>query len=215
MAMSATHRWFSRGLAATVATITLFFAASVAAPAGADANSEAYIQKVASEVTDILNNKTTSKSAKEAALTSMIDSRLDLDRIAKFTLGKYARVATDAEMAQYIPLLKQYVINFYVDNLVNYHDVSLKVKGSVDLGGEKGSVVKSAIASGADAPVDANWWVVTGKDGNLRVFDAQLQGLWVAQNLRSTLAAVMDNGGGKVSVGIEELRKKVNAAPPG
>lgn len=182
--------------------------------ARADAAAESYIKTAADEATSILNSKTMSKDAKKAALTKMIDTRLDLDAIAKFTLGKYARVATDAEKAEFAPLLKQYVINFYVNNLVNYSDVKFKVTGSVDRPNNQGTIVQSELASGSDEPVDAVWWVRQSSDGP-RIFDVQLQGIWVAQSLRSELDSVMGNGGGKVSVGIADLKSKVDAAAAG
>ncbi len=179
--------------------------------AHADSAAETYIKSAADEATSILNSTTMSKDAKKAALTKMIDQRLDLNAIAKFTLGKYARVATDAEKAEFTPLLKQYVINFYVNNLVNYSDVKFNVTGSVDRPGNQGTIVKSKLAAGGDAPVDAIWWV-RQTDSGTRIFDVQLQGIWVAQSLRSELDSVMGNGGGKVSVGIADLKSKVDAA---
>ena len=208
--MSAVATQLTRSFAALCLALVFVFAA-VASPARADAAAETYIKTAADEATSILNSKTLSKDAKKDALTKMIDTRLDLDAIAKFTLGKYARVATDAEKAEFTPLLKQYVINFYVNNLVNYHDVKFKVTGSIDRPGTQGVVVTSKLAAGSDEPVDAVWWVRQSSSGP-RIFDVQLQGIWVAQSLRSELDSVMGNGGGKVSVGITDLRSKVNAA---
>jgi len=71
--------------------------------------------------------------------------------------------------------------------------------------------VSSKLAAGQDEPTDAIWWVRSTQSG-LRIFDVQLQGIWVAQSLRSELDSVMGNGGGKVSVGIADLKSKVNAA---
>ena len=189
-----------------------FMLAAASAPARADAAAEKYIRTAADEATGILNSTTMSKDAKKVGLTKMIDTRLDLDAIAKFTLGKYARVATDAEKAEFIPLLKQYVINFYVNNLVNYTDVSFKVTGSQDRPNNQGSIVSSKLSAGRDEPTDAIWWVRSTQAG-MRIFDVQLQGIWVAQSLRSELDSVMGNQGGKVSAGIADLRAKVSSAP--
>jgi len=209
--MSANALQLARGLAGLCLAVVFLFTTGTA-PARADAAAETYIKNAADEATAILNSKTMSNDAKKQALSKMIDTRLDLDAIAKFTLGKYARVATDAEKAEFTPLLKQYVINFYVNNLVNYRDVSFKVTGSQDRPNNQGSIVSSKLAAGHDEPVDAIWWVRPSQDG-LRVFDVQLQGIWVAQSLRSELDSVMGNKGGKVSAGIEDLRAKVNSAP--
>jgi phospholipid transport system substrate-binding protein len=208
--MSAKFQSVFRGLAAFICAIaiTLTFAAQQARAAS---DAEAYIQQTGDEASAILNNDSLSDSAKRDAISHMIDTRLDLDRIAKFTLGKYARTATDAEKAEYVPLLKQYVINFYVNNLVTYHKVKVKVTGSTDRGGDQGTIVGSQIFAGADQPVAANWWVVAGKSGPT-IFDAQFHGIWIAQNLRSTLVTVMDESGGKVSAGIAKLREQINGA---
>ena len=210
--MSANAMHLARSFVAICLAVVFSFAAGIA-PARADAAAESYIKAAADEATSILNNKSTSKDAKKAALTKMIDTRLDLDAIAKFTLGKYARVATDAEKAEFTPLLKQYVINFYVNNLVNYNDVSFKLTGSQDRPGNQGSIVSSKLSAGHDEPVDAIWWVRKSTSDGLRVFDVQLQGIWVAQSLRSELDSVMGNKGGKVRAGIDDLRAKVNSAP--
>ena len=197
---------------AALCLAVVFLSALMPSLARADSGAETYIKGAADEATAILNSKTMSKDAKKAALTKMIDTRLDLDAVAKFTLGKYARVATDAEKAEFTPLLKQYVINFYVNNLVNYSDISFKVTGSIDRPNNQGTIVQSKLAAGRDEPVDAVWWVRQSSSDGLRIFDVQLQGIWVAQSLRSELDSVMGNGGGKVSVGIADLKSKVDAA---
>ena len=205
---------FSFGPNLAAFALVLVMLALLPSLARADTTAEAYIKTAADEATSILNNKTMSKDNKKDALTKMIDERLDLDAIAKFTLGKYARIATPEQKAEFAPLLKQYVINFYVNNLVNYSDVKFQVTGSVDRPNNQGTIVQSKLASGGDEPVDAVWWV-RQTDSGPRIFDVELQGIWVAQNLRSELDSVMGNNGGQVSVGIADLKSKVNAAAAG
>jgi phospholipid transport system substrate-binding protein len=211
--MNARRLGLDRGLAWVLSALALIFALTASAQATAADDATAYVQKVADEATAIINNNSTSDAAKREALSKMIDTHLDLDKIAKFTLGKYARVATDAEEAQYVPLLKQYVINFYVNNLVKYHDVKFKIVRAIDKG-KQGVVVISSIAAGSDQPKEADWRVVNGPSG-LSIFDANIEGLWVALNLQSTLVPYMDEHGGKVSAAIERLRQQVNSAPAG
>jgi len=194
------------------AAMYLAFAVGAAPRAHAADDAAAYVQGVADEATGILNNSGLSESAKRDALSKMIDTHLDLDKIARFTLGKYARIATDAEKAEYIPLLKQYVINFYVNNLVKYHDVKFKIIRSIDKGAQ-GTIVVSSIAAGSDEPNEADWRVVKGPNG-FSIFDANIQGLWVAQNLEQTIVPYVDEHGGKVTAAIEKLREQVNSAPP-
>jgi ABC-type transporter MlaC component len=181
----------------------VFLAFAVAArPAQAGQAAEAYVQGLADEVMDILNNDALSERQKTSQIAAILDSNLDIEAIALFALGQYRAGASQADLDDYVPAFRAYLIDFYVGQLSDLEGASLKVTGSHDYGGQKGTVVYSEAESDGDT-TEINWRV----QNNSSIQDVQLEGVWMAQDLREQLVSVIDQNGGRVSAATERLKE--------
>ena len=100
-----------------------------AAPALADARTEAYVQKNASEVLQSLNDPKLSAAERTAAFSGYMDKFTDLDAVSNFVIGKYSRRFTEAELTKYRKAFRDYALAVYEYQLDAYRGEAVVVGG--------------------------------------------------------------------------------------
>jgi len=185
------------------------FSASAALPAFADARTEAYVQKNASEVLKSLNNPKLSASERTAAFSGYMDKFTNLDAVSNFVIGKYARRFSDEELAKYRKAFRAYALAVYEYELDAYRGEEVIVKNSVDRS-ETDSIVNTVIKRQDGKDMDVRWRV-QGKEGNYQVVDValNLDGnlIWLAIEQRAQFISLLDNNNGSA----EKLIAKINS----
>ena len=84
------------------------------APVNAAArNAEGFIRDTGNKAFASLSEEGISQGERTKRFKELLEEAFDLPRIARFTLGRYWRVATDTEKREYISLFKKFVIQAY------------------------------------------------------------------------------------------------------
>ncbi|MFN7165347.1 MAG: ABC transporter substrate-binding protein, partial [Hyphomonas sp.] len=96
-------RFIRSALAATVLSASVL-------PAFADARTEAYVQKNASEVLQTLNNPKLTSAERTNAFSAYMDKFTNLDAVSNFVIGKYSRRFTEAELTRYRKAFREYAL---------------------------------------------------------------------------------------------------------
>ncbi len=180
-----------------------------AMPAFADARTEAYVQKNASEVLKSLNNPELSAAQRTAAFSAYMDKFTNLDAVSNFVIGKYSRRFTEAELTKYRKSFRAYALAVYEYQLDAYRGESVIVKNSVDRS-ETDSIVNTVIKRQDGKDMDVRWRV-QGKEGSYQVVDValNLDGnlIWLAIEQRAQFIALLDNNNGSA----DKLIKKIDS----
>jgi len=180
-------------------------AALVAAPARADQQAESFIAGVLSDANAVF--ALSDKAARDAGIEEIVDKYVDVERVAKFALGQYARQATEAQLAEYVPLFQKYVTGVYSKSLDDYAGRSLAVTDSVDRSA-KDFIVNSKVVGVKPgekySDLVVSWRVARRDDGSQKIVDAGAQGVWLAIEQQATFKSVIANNGGGAA-GIDAL----------
>lgn len=196
-----------RFIQATLAAAAI--SAGAALPAFADARTEAYVQKNASEVLKSLNNPKLSATERTAAFSAYMDKFTNLDAVSNFVIGKYARRFSDAELVKYRKAFREYALAVYEFQLDAYRGEAVVVKDSVDRS-ETDSIVNTVIKRADGQTMDVRWRV-QGKEGNYQVVDValNLDGnlIWLAIEQRAQFIALLDKNNGSA----DKLIAKINS----
>lgn len=200
-------------LAGIMAVFTLCATLLVPLPASAerDPAAEAFAREVADQVIGIVSNQETTLAEKQAAFLKVFEANADVNRIAAFTLGQYARLPTPEQRAEYIELVKKFVSEVYVLRLEDYSGQTIEIDGSDSKG--KNALVQSRIVSPDPAaePVPVEWWLLTDGD-SYKLFDLKVLGIWLAQEQRSQFVSIINNGGGTFEALLKHLRAQISRA---
>jgi phospholipid transport system substrate-binding protein len=188
-------------------------AAAIVAPARADEAAETFVAGVLTEANAIFENA--DDASRNAAVETLVDKYVDMERVAKFALGQYARQASPEQMAAYLPLFRKYATSVYQSTLENYSGQKLQVTDSIDRT-ERDLIVNSKVVGAKPGDQYANlvvsWRVYRKPDGAQAIIDAGAEGVWLAIEQQSQFKSVIaNNGGGAKGVDalIADLKTKV------
>jgi phospholipid transport system substrate-binding protein len=190
---------------------TILFAvavAFVAAPAGADdANpaASAFMQSLGSKAIAEMTDPTLPQSERQARFRTLLDEHFDVPSIARFTLGRYWRTATDEQRTEFRKLFEDFIVQSYSARFAEYHGESFQVAGSS--ADESGTIVvhsKIDMPSSEDIRVD---WHLRAADGGFVIVDIVVEGVSMAVTQRSEFASVIQSRGGVAGL-LEALRAK-------
>ncbi|AZU03069.1 toluene tolerance family protein [Glycocaulis alkaliphilus] len=200
-------KFSATGLVAAFAL--LVFAQPSSAQSASEA--EAFVQREAQEVINALqayNEGELDEEALKRNFRDRIDVLADVPRITNFVLGRYRRGADEAELEEFRTVFREFAINVYESELGNYAGQTLEVTGSVTRS-QGDFIVRSTVrANGAGDDVPVNWRVMSTDDG-MKVVDAEVMGVWLAQTQREEITSIIGNARGDVSAATRALRQRM------
>ena len=196
-----------------------FFAALalVAAPAAAQsttsaADAERFVQTNAQDVIATLQSLESGErdiASVKAEFREKITELADVERITNFVLGRYRRGADEADLAAFRETFREYAIGVYETELTNYAGQTFAVTGSVTR--RPGDYVVQSVIRGDGDATEVNWRVQENGDGALKVLDAEVAGVWLAQTQREQITSIIGDARGDVGAATEALRERLDA----
>jgi phospholipid transport system substrate-binding protein len=167
---------------------------------------ENFVGSVAERGIGFLSDSAISHEKRQASFKRLLQDSFDLDTIARFSLGRYWKVADDAQRKEYTKLFENMIIGVYSNRFGEYNGEKLEVKGS-RAEGDNDILVNSAIipTNGQEIQLD---WRVRYKGGQYKVVDVIVEGVSMAVTQRSDFSSVIQRGGGNVGVLLAHLRQE-------
>lgn len=185
-----------------------------ASPAFADESAEKFVAGILTDANVVFDAP--DKATRDVGIETLVDKYVDMDRVGRFALGQYVRQASDAQMAEYLPLFRKYATSVYQSTLDEYSGERLEVADSVDRSARDFIVdtrVVDAKPGSRYANIIVHWRVYRGPDGKQSIVDAGASGVWLAIEQQSTFKSVIaNNGGGAAGIDalIADLKAKVS-----
>ncbi len=197
--------------AAPAAAAVLLAPAQARAQAPRDASAEAFVAQEGQRALHILNGGGP-VSAKKAAFRRFVDEAADTGRITRFVLGRYARTVTPAQFAAFSAAFRDYADGVYESRLGEYRGEGFRVTGS-QARTPTDVVVASEVVGGASGRHEmVSWRVQKGADGNWRVVDVNVRGVWLAITQQQDFVSTLNNHRGDIDVLIGQLRTRTPGA---
>lgn len=167
---------------------------------------EAFVMDVSNRVIDILSY--TSTTEKEDAFRTLLNEKANLKRIAAFTLGKYGRQLSPAELQEFQSLFETMITKVYANRLGTYEDQQIIVLGSEKK--KKDYLVETELRfkDGSD-PIAIVWRLRQEKDGRITLFDLRVLGIWMALEQRETFLSILKNNNEDFDVLLGNLRQQI------
>lgn len=178
-----------------------------ASPVDADARTEVFVQKNASEILQSLNDPKLSAGQRATVFSGYMDRFTDFDTVSNFTIGKYARRFSQEELRRYRTAFRIYTMTFYELELDSYRGETVIVKDSIDRS-ESDSIVNTVIKGDDGKDMDVRWRVQT-KGGKYQVVDVALNRdgnlIWLAIEQRAQFLALLDKSNGSAETLIDRI----------
>ena len=171
---------------------------------------EDYITYISQETLDVLGNKNKSTDEKVENITNIFLSNLAVSEISLFVLGPYRRNLDSVQKTEYINLIKRFVSEIYSIRLASFPSGDFSILNSTD-NGRSGIIVKTSIQFLNDPnPTKIDWRLIKKQDGNFKIFDIRVVGIWMAQEQRSTFTSFLSKNNGNIDKLMDRLEKQLS-----
>lgn len=197
-----TRRNFTAGLIGAALVLAL----PLPAFAGASAEAEAFIQKLADDATAILGDTEITEAEKIERFDVILSRDVDMGRVGRFVLGRYWRGLTDEELTAYLETYQDYLIHSNAARLGAYSGGKITVTNSADDAKDQ-VVVSSEVPNGEGGAAFKIDWRVLMKNGEMKVVDIIVEGVSMALTQRDEFADIMQRSGGKIDPLMARMKK--------
>ena len=169
-----------------------------------------YVTYIAQETLDVLGNKNKSTDEKVENITNIFLSNLAVREISLFVLGPYRRNLDSVQKTKYINLIKRFISEIYSIRLASFPSGDFSILSSTD-NGRSGVIVKTSIQFLNDPnPTKIDWRLIKKQDGNFKIFDVRVVGIWMAQEQRSTFTSFLSKNNGNIDKLMDRLKKQLS-----
>ena len=171
---------------------------------------EEYVGLIAQDTLDVLEDKKSNSDEKIKNITNIFLSNLAVREISLFVLGPYRRNLTSDQKEEYIKLIKRFVSEIYSIRLASFPSGDFSVLSSTDTG-RSGIIVKTLIQFLDDPnPTKIDWRIIKNKNGDFKIFDIRVIGVWMAQEQRSTFTSFLSKNNGNIDKLMDRLKKQLD-----
>ena len=189
-------------------TLAAFLMAAVIISSGQAfaSNAQTFIQNAAERTFASLGDTEITDKELAKRFRSILTETFDLPKIARFTLGRYWRRASEKQKAEYVNLFEDFIVLAYSNRFRDLSGKEFKINSVRKLNGTE-SLVVSEIRIPNRPPVRVNWRVRTDGE-SYKVTDVSVEGISMSVTQRDEFAAVIRSSGGRVDGLLRALRKK-------
>ncbi|MDB5478051.1 MAG: toluene tolerance protein [Alphaproteobacteria bacterium] len=196
-------------LAAILSLIIALFIAAPVQAAGEEQQAGAFVDNVLSQAIGTIKQTRSGQLSQNNAkvkFRQILNNAFDVPTIARFTLGRYWRVATPDQRAEHARLIKTAILDKYADRVLSYSGSGYKIDKSAAIN-ERDYAVTALIDREQGAPVNFGWRL--RKTGNsFKVIDLSVEGISMSVTHQSDFASIIERNGGRVESLLAALRNK-------
>lgn len=194
-------------VAAAAALISAGVAPAVRAQDSASATEGAqFVSNLASRAVTELTTGDLAMPERVSRFRGMLTEAFDVPTIGRFVLGRYWRVATDAEKAEYLKLFENFIVQTYVQRFNDFAGAQLRVLQT--RAGQDGEVIATLEAALPGRPAARFDVRMRREAGAFKIFDVVVEGISMSVTQRDDFAAVIQRNGGKIEGLLASLREK-------
>ena len=170
------------------------------------ADAKTFITNLTSDASKVLANEE-SKDQKMLKLIDLAEENVDIDGIGRYTLGKYRKQLSDAQLDEYKSLFRKYFLKSFSSRLSEYTDPKINVIKE-EIINDKYTIVSSVLEADEKRPeIKIDWRVYTINPEKPLVRDLIIEGLSLARTQREEFNSVIQNGDGNIEVLFSNLRE--------
>ena len=189
--------------------IALVFCVYTSPVHAAAKDAENFIRQMGNKAFASLSEGDISDDQRTERFKALLEEAFDLPRIARFTLGRYWRVATDDEKSEYVALFEKFVILAYATRFQDLSGKKFMVLQSRDISANQSLVLSEIVIPNRPA-VKINWRV-RSKEQKHKITDVMVEGISMSVTQRDEFVSVIRQTGGKVAGLIKALRQKTSS----
>ena len=157
------------------------------------------IKEVVDEASRILSSSDPVES-KIINLNDLAENNVDIDRIAKYTLGKHRKTISDEELNKYFKLYKKYFLKNFSSRLIDYTNPEIIIVDE-NVINENFTIVNTILEATSKNPeLKISWRVITKNPNKPLILDLLIEGLSLAKAQKEEFNSIIKNSDGDINV---------------
>jgi phospholipid transport system substrate-binding protein len=194
-------------------------AVSEASKAAGAKEAETFVQTSIDAGYRILNNKSLGTDERRAQFRTFLLSIVDTNRVAIFTLGNYARMASPSERDRFLAAYDEFAAAMYQGYFDWYTGQILRVANSAVRTPDDVVVYADVMGPNGAPQFKVGFRVRNDESGKHVITDFQFEGVWLALTQRSEFTAFLQQQRGDFNALVSEIQKRTQRfkeawAPP-
>jgi phospholipid transport system substrate-binding protein len=173
----------------------------------------AFVRALGEQAIETLTGPDVTPALRAERFRGQLQESFDVPAIAKTVLGRYWKVATDAEREEYLTLFEDFLVVNYAKRFAEYSGQNFDVRGVRPESGDLLTVLTIVQTPGGGEPARLDWLLRDG-GGSFKILDLKIEGISMSETHRAEFASVIQSSGGKVAGLLEALRNKVGTLYP-
>jgi phospholipid transport system substrate-binding protein len=183
---------------------------SVRAESSADAANR-FIRTMTRDAFVALRNPGLSEADLRDGFRGLLISHFDIEAASRLALGRYWRVATAEERADYKEAFLNLVVVSYAKRGRGYANADFEFDDSA-VQQEDSFIVRTRLIGVAQKKIRIDWRVIEPEAGMFRIIDVMVEGLSMLQTQRSEFQSILARNNGRLPALTAELRAKVQGS---
>ena len=156
------------------------------------------IKEVVDEASRILSSSDPVE-AKIINLNDLAENNVDINRIAKYTLGKHRKTISDEELNKYFKLYKKYFLKNFSSRLIDYTNPEIIIVDE-NVINENFTIVNTILEATSKNPeLEISWRVITKNPSKPLILDLLIEGLSLAKAQKEEFNSIIKNNDGEIN----------------
>ncbi len=145
---------------------------------------------------------------KQTALQPLIDHSVDVNGIALFCLGRFARTAAPAQTTEFTKLFHAVLVKNISSRIGQYKGVTFRTTNTTQRGDE--ALVGTLVQRPNNSPNNVQW-VVSEVSGAPKIVDVVAEGTSLRLTQRSDYASFLSQHGSNVEALLDAMKRQVDS----
>ena len=157
------------------------------------------IKEVVDEASRILSSSDPVE-AKIINLNDLAENNVDINRIAKYTLGNHRKTISEEEINKYFKLYKKYFLKNFSSRLIDYTNPEIIIVDE-NVINENFTIVNTILEATSKNPeLKISWRVITKNPNKPLILDLIIEGLSLAKAQKEEFNSIIRNNDGDIDV---------------
>ena len=176
-------------------------------------NPRAFVDDLGKQTISNLADTAAPFESRRDRLRSLLREGFAVERIGRFVLGKYRRLAEPREVDEFVQVFEDYIVNFYATQFSRYSGEKLAVQKVLKKPKARDSMVVTHILTGdGREPLRVDFQVRHVGD-KYKIMDVRVEGISMVLAQRDEFTTYIGNNGGKIQTLTTALRKRLEKIP--
>jgi phospholipid transport system substrate-binding protein len=165
-----------------------------------------FVEQTGTELVNIVNGPGTLQ-AKQAALQQVVDRTVNVEDVARFSLGRFWRTATPEQQAQYVDLFHRVLMLNVTSKVADYKGVSFTMGRATPRDGDVAVTTTVNRPGLGPSRVD---WIISAATGSPKIIDIVAEGTSLRLTQRSDYAAYLQRNNNNIQALIDAMRQQAS-----